>query len=403
MIQNGHFSRRHVLTAFLICGAILFAWSQKPPGRTSPGAFQGVYLTSWSAGSPARIRRVIELAQAGRINTVVIDIKDATGYVAYATTAPDAARYGARRVTIRDVDSLLGRLHREGLYVIARIVVFQDPRLALARPELAVHQHLEAPPAESDGAGAALRPAAVLWLDRKHLAWIDPASREAWSYNAALAKEALSRGFDEINFDYVRFPSDGDLKQMEFPVWDGATPKREVIRRFFAYVRREMPDAVLSADLFGLSTVNHDDLGIGQVIEDAYPFFDYVCPMVYPSHFAAGFLGFPNPAEQPYRVVNYSLGSAGKRLRNARPVRGRLRPWLQDFNIGARYDKDRVEAQIKAVQDALGDAYAGYLLWSPSNNYTEEALAVIPRSSSPIPGPAAAPDYAAPSSRSRSR
>jgi hypothetical protein len=403
LIQNGHFSRWHVFTAFLICGIVPFAWSQKPPGRTSPRTFQGVYLTSWSAGSPARIRRVIELAQAGRINTVVIDIKDATGYVAYATTAPDAARYGARRMTIRDIDSLLGRLHREGLYVIARIVVFQDPRLALARPELAVHRHLEAPPAESDGAGAALRPTAVLWLDRKHLAWIDPASREAWSYNAALAKEALSRGFDEINFDYVRFPSDGDLKQMEFPVWDGATPKHEVIRQFFAYVRREMPDAVLSADLFGLSTVNHDDLGIGQVIEDAYPFFDYVCPMVYPSHFAAGFLGFPNPAEQPYRVVNYSLGSAGKRLRNDRPVRGRLRPWLQDFNIGARYGKDRVEAQIKAVQDALGDAYAGYLLWSPSNNYTEEALAVIPKSPSPIPAPAAAPDYDAPSNRSRSR
>jgi len=391
------------VAVFLICGTISFAWGQKPAGRSSPPAFQGVYLTSWSAGSPARIHRVIELARAGRINTVVIDIKDATGYVAYATTAPDVARYGARRATIRDIDSLLARLHQEGLYVIARIVVFQDPRLALARPELAVHQHLEALPAERDGAGTALRPAAVLWLDRKHLAWIDPASREAWSYNAALAKEALSRGFDEINFDYVRFPSDGNLKEMEFPAWDGATPKHEVIRRFFAYLRHEMPDAVLSADLFGLSTVNHDDLGIGQVIEDAYPYFDYVCPMVYPSHFAAGFLGFPNPAEQPYRVVNYSLESAEKRLRNARAARGRLRPWLQDFNIGARYDKDKVEAQIRAVRDALGDAYAGYLLWSPSNNYTEDALAEIPGSSGPTPAPAAALDSAAPSNRSRSR
>jgi hypothetical protein len=307
-------------------------------------------------------------------------------------------------VTIRKLDSLLDQLHREGLYVIARMVIFQDPRLALARPDLAVHQRAdpastEMPPAEP-----------ALWRDRKGQSWVDPASREAWDYNLAIAKEALARGFDEINVDYVRFPSDGSLQSMEFPVWDGATPRRDVVRQFFAWLRQQMPDAVLSADLFGLATINHDDLGIGQVIEDAYPCFDYVCPMVYPSHYANGFLGFPKPSEHPYKVVNYSLESAHRRLQGTKGSRAKLRPWLQDFNLGAIYTREMVEAQIKAAQDATGQDYAGYTLWAPSNNYTREALAPLDAQRSgatALPastrGPVSAPGSASPSSLSPRR
>ena len=357
-----------------------------PPPRprrlqNPPSVIKGVYLTSWSAGLRRRIDYVVDLRRATALNAVVLDVKDYSGYIAYRVAVPEAKQYGALRVAVRDIDGTIERLHREGIYVIARLTVFQDPLLAAARPELAVHRVSKLPA----GAKPALTRAS-LWLDRKGLAWIDPASRPAWDYVAAIASDALSHGFDELNFDYVRFPSDGDLKDMYFPVWDGQTPKRQVIRSFFAYLRKKLDGVPISADLFGLATVNDGDLGIGQILEDGYADFDAVCPMVYPSHFARKFLGFANPAEHPYEVVNYSMQQAADRLEEFnKPPAGaaalqrpagkvKLRPWLQDFSLGARYTAGMVQAQVKAVEDALGGRYAGYLLWSSKNVYTQEAI-----------------------------
>jgi hypothetical protein len=191
----------------------------------------------------------------------------------------------------------------------------------------------------------------------------------------AVGRDALSHGFDELNFDYIRFPSDGDLKDMHFPIWDDGVLRSELIRRFFAALRKKLDGVPISADVFGLATVNSGDLGIGQVIEDAYANFDYVCPMVYPSHYAAGFRGFPKPSGHPYEVVKYSMERAVTRLRAVRPnATGKLRPWLQDFDLGAVYDAARVRAQIRATEEALGEDYAGFLMWSPSNVYTAEGL-----------------------------
>ncbi len=342
-----------------------------PASRKPPEPLQAIYLTQWSAAASKRVETLIGLARSGRVNAVVLDIKDASGFVAFDTAVPDVKRYGARHVTIRNIDSLVQRLHGEGLYVIARIVVFEDPRLAEARPDLAVHRQSKL---DSQGQGLSL---STLWMDRRGLAWIDPASREAWDYNIAIAKDAVRRGFDEINFDYIRFPSDGNLQDMHFPCWDGTRPRNEVIGEFFAYLRRNLLQVKISADLFGLATVKNDDLGIGQIIEDAYRHFDYVCPMVYPSHFAVGFLGERNPAKTPFRVVHYSMKSAHQRLQ-ALPGkiqdRVKLRPWLQDFDLGADYDADMVRAQIEAVCQALGEQYIGFMLWNPLNRYTAEAL-----------------------------
>jgi hypothetical protein len=315
-----------------------------------------VYFTSWSAGLSRRIDYLVDLRRKTGLNTVVIDIKDYSGRLAYRVAVPEATRYGAIRVTVRDIDALIARLHREGIYAIARFTVFQDPVLAAARPHLAVRR----------------RSTPGLWLDRKGLAWIDPASREAWDYNLAIADDAASHGFDELNFDYVRFPSDGDLADMDFPSWDGRTPKHVVIREFFGRLRRKLAGGRISADLFGLATMSEEELEVGQLIEDSYDGFDYVCPMVYPSHFAPKFLGFANPAEHPYEVVNRSMQHAAARLKPT--SKAKLRPWLQDFNLGARYDAAMVQAQVRAVRDALGERYAGYLLWSSSNLYTREAL-----------------------------
>jgi len=309
------------------------------------------------------------MARAGLINGVVIDIKDVTGRVAFDTVVPEATWYGSKQVILQDVEGLVDRLQAEGLYVIARMTVFSDPRLAATRPEVAVHSASELTQA------GGLPSAQTLWRDRRGLAWIDPASLAAWQYNVAIARDAWQRGFDEINFDYIRFPSDGPLSDMWFPLWQGIGPRHETTRQFFAYVREEMGEAVISADLFGLSTVNRDGLGIGQVIEDALEYFDYVCPMIYPSHYARGFRGLENPAEHPYEVVSYSMVAAGRRLAAmGERARARLRPWLQDFDLGADYTPEMVYAQIHATREALGPEYSGFLLWNPRNTYQEQAL-----------------------------
>ena len=357
-----------------------------------------VYFTENSAGLRRRVDYLVNLRKTTEINAVVLDVKDYSGNIPYPTALPAARQYGAVRPFIRDIDGLVDRLHAEGIYVIARITCFQDPVLAQARPELAVHRLSKLPKDRK----ATLRRDS-LWLDRKGLSWLDPASRAAWDYLVAVGRDALAHGVDELNFDYIRFPSDGDLNDMYFPDWDGKTPKSEVIRGFFAHLRKQFAGVPISADVFGLATVSTDDLGIGQVIEDAYASFDYVCPMVYPSHYARQFLGFRSPAAHPYQVVSYSVKDALSRLNNfrRRPQReesggnggsaspqpqaappretaprkaAKLRPWIQDFNLGARYNTAMVRAEIRAIQDALGEDFAGYMVWSPSNVYKREAL-----------------------------
>ena len=304
---------------------------------------------------------------------------------------------------IPKINALIKKLHDEGIYVIARITVFQDPVLAKARPDLAIHSKAKC---QVSGVKCQVSPS-TLWLDNKKLAWIDPAAEEAWNYNITIAKDAASRGFDEINFDYIRFASDGDLKDMIFPStqidtdktqintdnnYNSVALRRKVIKSFFKYLREQLPNIKISADLFGLVTVNKDDMGIGQIIEDAYEYFDYVSPMVYPSHYAKGFIGYQNPAKYPYEVIKYSMDSALSRLttHNLRLTTAtsttistttsslvKLRPWLQDFNLGAKYDAKMVKEQIQAVYDAASstpELANGWMLWNPANNYTRDAL-----------------------------
>ena len=336
-----------------------------------PEIFKGIYLSFWSASLPSRVDNAIQLAQDALINTVVIDVKDAMGRVGFDSSVPQVVEYRSRERIISDLSALVRKLHAGGLHVVARMVMFNDPMLARARPDLAVHSKVLL-----DERGPQLS-AETFWQDERGLLWVDPGSREAWDYNIAIAKDVLSRGVDEVNFDYIRFPSGGSLDDMHLPVTAEDEPKRDVIVRFFEHLREQLPDARLSADLFGLVTVSRDDLGIGQVIEDALPYFDALCPMVYPSHYAEGFYGFENPAEHPYEVVNYSMRLASERLRAhaaTAPQRAELIPWLQDFSIGAEYDADMVRAQIRAVSDAMGEDYRGFLLWSPKNQYSTTAL-----------------------------
>ena len=334
----------------------------------APEEVQGIYLTMWSANSETRVDRVLQLARETGINAVVIDVKDFSGSLAYDTSVSEASAIGAEKAVIKDIEGLIERFHDSGIYTIARITVFQDPILAKARPGLAIYR----------------KSGEQIWKDNKGLAWVDPAAKEVWEYNVAIAKDALSRGFDEINFDYIRFPSDGNLYDTKYPVWDVVTPLQEIIASFFAYLDAELPDATISADLFGLATVNQrDDMGIGQVLEDAFPYFDFISPMVYPSHFAKGYLGFENPSDHPYEVIRFSMAGAKTRLEKFRETNektAKLRPWLQYFDLAGSnitYSAPIVREQIQAVKDALGEDYVGFLLWDASNSYPLEELKII--------------------------
>ncbi|KKU14718.1 MAG: hypothetical protein UX23_C0010G0002 [Parcubacteria group bacterium GW2011_GWB1_45_9] len=331
--------------------------NQKPLPNP-PEVIKAIYVTSWIAGTPSRMNELIKLIKETELNAVVIDIKDYSGYVAYDIQNEDVIKYRAKEIRIPRVNALIKQLHDEGIYVIARTTVFQDPLLVKARPDLALKNKV------SGG----------VWYDNKGLGWVDPAAKEAWDYNIAIAKDAAERGFDEINFDYIRFASDGKLSEIGYPFFQETTTlKQSVLRDFFEYLRKELNGIVISADLFGLVTVNYDDLGIGQSLEDAYKYFDAVAPMVYASHYARTFLGFENPAAHPYEVVNYSMASANQRLKNLESA-SKLRPWLQHFDLGAIYDAAKIKAQIQATYDA--GVTDGWMLWDPSNRYlyVREAL-----------------------------
>ena len=315
---------------------------------------KGIYITFRTAGNK-RVDEIIELIKRTELNTVVIDVKDYTGRIPFDTDSDVINEIGSEKIYIKDIKELINKFHKEGIYTIARIVVFEDNYLPEKMPYLALKK--------SNGS---------LWKDYRGLTWLDPAAQDVWDYTIEIAKQAAKAGFDEINLDYIRFPSDGDISSIHYPFWDYETPKKEVIRQFFEYIsKRIKPMGVfLSADLFGLTLVSETDLNIGQWLEYAGLYFDYICPMVYPSHYPEGHDGFNNPAEHPYEIIHDDLVIGIERLASI-SAPAKLRPWLQDFDLGARYDAEKIILQKQAVYDA--EAF-GWLLWNPKNIYTEDGL-----------------------------
>lgn len=351
---------------------------------------RGLYMTSVIASdrgqAATRIREnVLSLLDETELNGLVIDVKETEGGL----------------IITEALRELIRELHEKDVWVIARQAVFKD-----SSPE-------------KTNAGWYLRCChGRIWRDNRGGSWLDPASREVWAYQLAAAKAASDAGFDEIQFDYIRFPSDGDVTRIAYPVYDGKQPKYAVLREFFRYLHDGLkayrPELVLSADLFGYVALESEDLGIGQRLVDVGENFDYVSLMVYPSHYYGGFEAAADPdrnlpavaypyrhadparvaASHPYEVVYRSLLIADDILAGratssapsatstapALPTSGRrakLRPWLQDFDLavdsarGIRYDAAKVRAQIDAAEAA---GASGWLVWSPDNIYTKEAL-----------------------------
>jgi hypothetical protein len=347
-----------------------------------PRTVKAIYLTSWSAGIPSRLNEAINLIDSTELNGIVIDVKDFSGKVAFETTSPLIKAIGSEERRMADFPGLVSQLHQHGIYVIVRIAVFQDQHLLKARPELAIKD-------KRNGA---------VWRDRKGLGWVDPSAREVWDYNLEVAKEAIKAGVDEVNFDYIRFPSDGSLENLDYPFWkENEDSRRKIIKNFSAYLQQNLKNsqAKTSADIFGLATVNKDDLGIGQVLEDFLPYFDFISPMVYPSHYASGFLQYKNPAAHPYEVIEYSLKTAMNRraqfaARYSTSTRETIspelrehlkppekialfRPWLQAFDLGADYTPEMIRKEIQAVYDV--GIEEGWILWDPGNHYPQEIFA----------------------------
>ena len=338
-----------------------------PSYISTPEPVKGIYITSWTASSKNLRNVLVKLIDDTELNTIVIDIKDYSGKIIFPINSPALKSFGSEEVRVKDLQSFLETLHEKGIYVIGRIAVFQDAYFVKYRPDLAVKT----------------KTGETVWKDRKGISWIDPGSREYWDYIVLLTKEARKIGFDEINFDYIRFPSDGDMKNIFYP-FSSTTPRHLVMKSFFKYLNKELKNQTtttpnsevkISADLFGMVTTAQDDMGIGQILEDAFPYFDYVMPMVYPSHYPPAFEGFKDPEAHPYETVYSALGDAIKRANLSSTTPNKIRPWLQDFGLKMSYGPTEVRAQIKATNDV---GLTSWILWSPSNRYTKPALNPTP-------------------------
>ncbi len=362
----------------------------------TPEPLKAVYMSQCVVGTPDFRAKLVKLIEETELNAVVIDIKDYSGKISFPTNNPALRDSVSEQCGAADMRAFLAMLYEKGIYRIGRITVFQDPYYTKRYPELAITK-----------ASAT----STTWKDNKGLSFVDVSAKPFWEYIVALSKESYALGFDELNYDYIRFPSDGPMNDIYYP-WTKNMEKQEALEHFFVYLKNEMKPigAVLSADVFGMTTINTDDLNIGQVLERALPYFDYIAPMVYPSHYPPNFNGWKNPNTEPHDLITYVMEAAVVRAESTStpirtlnasaikktvivpPLNGigtttkevatglytkemfsrlKLRPWLQDFDYGGEYDASAVRAQIQGTYDA---GLTSWMLWSPSNIYTREAL-----------------------------
>jgi len=316
-----------------------------PPPKT-PIHVRGLYLTGYTAGSKARVDDLLAFAKRSGLNAMVIDAKDDDGRISFRTDIPLAAEIGANSDKIRDPAALLQELADNGIYTIARIVVFCDPRLAENRPDLAILKGK--------------------WHDARGLAWTNPLNQEVWKYNVDIAKAAARAGFKEIQFDYVRFPE----RKLASSVL-GLTREQRVgaITGFLKYAYTELQpfNVFVSADVFGLTTTVEDDMMIGQDYAEIARTVDYISPMVYPSHYSPGNYGLKDPDAAPYDTVLASIQKG--EAKTPELSADHIRPWIQDFSLRHRYGKAEVEAQLRALAK---EGVRQFMLWDPKNQYTRD-------------------------------
>jgi hypothetical protein len=322
----------------------------KPQPRPLPDEIRGVHVTMALASLDGKLEEYYGLANEG-LNTLQLDVKDENGEVAFTRPrVPLAANIGAAR-TFYAPRMVAKDVREHGLYLIGRVVVFEDPILARERPSMAIRT-----------------PGGGVWTNSGGLGWSNQYDRRVWKYNVDVAEAAVKAGFDEIMFDYVRFPTDGDVSSAVYP---GRVRERKTatIARFLEYARSrlEPQGARVSAAVFGLTATR--EMGIGQRPRRLAQYLDAMYPMVYPSHYGSGEYDLDDPNALPGITVARALRDFRRALRGQETL---LVPWLQDFSLGRKYTLEDVQAQIQAARDAKA---RGYLLWNPAGVYTPGGLA----------------------------
>lgn len=335
------------------------------PGRI-PQKVRGIYISGPMAGSTELFEGILNSLDETPINTVVIDFKDDEGRITCNIDTPVVNEIEACRPYIKDIKALITSLKERGLYVIARVPAFRDPYLAEKKPEWSLHL--------ADGS---------LYRDRQGMAWVDPYHQEVWDYLIEVGTAAKDVGFDEIQFDYLRFSTEGSMKQVVFDedVTQGRS-RTDVITEFVTYAYENLASQGLfvSADVFGAIIDSEVDANaVGQVYTEMAEHLDYICPMIYPSHYGIGNFGIDYPDTKPYDTVLAALESSRKVLEEAAGEDAHVdhqaivRPWLQDFTASylgegmyIPYGYEEVQQQIQAVEDA---GYDEWMLWSAANRY----------------------------------
>ncbi len=306
-----------------------------------PFIVKGIRIHGPTAGTEGWFEDLLDMIDGTVINTLVFDTKDEKGRVSYETEVEGAQGTGAM-VYDYDVEALLALAKERGYYTITRIVTFQDPFWATANPEHA---------ARNTATGG-------VWTTVTGMAWADPTDREAWEYPLELALEACRLGFDEIQFDYVRFPSDGDVSVLGYDIPVDEQTRAETVAAFLNEARNRLhPEGcVVSADVFAIILAAPNDQGIGQTVETVSAATDAMSPMIYPSHYSPGWMGFDNPNDHPAEVVGDAIESGLPRMQGAF-----LRPWLQAFF----YDSEQIAAEIAQAEEKG----LGWMLWNQTSEF----------------------------------
>lgn len=327
------------------------------------GPVKGIYVTGPFAGH-ANMENLIQLADDSELNAMVIDIKNDEGIVTYKMEEPMVQELGADVNYITDLPGLIQRLKEKNVYLIARIVAFKDPLLASKRPDLCIQR--------GDGG---------VFVDKNGLAWVNPYRREVWDYLMTVAKQAASVGFDEIQFDYIRFPTEITDEEADYGEEALKKSKTDVITEFtaFAYETLSPLGVKVSADVFGTVIDNEEDaLIVGQDYQAMAEHLDYICPMIYPSHYNDGVYGLAHPDLQPYETIRAALQASADSLAGIpeETKKAEVRPWLQDFtatwlDVYQDYGPEQLRQQIQAVYDS---GCTEWLLWNAKCSYTADGL-----------------------------
>lgn len=317
--------------------------------KLSPIKVRALYLTFWGASNhSSRLKKLLKVIEETKANAVVVDVKNEYGSTLYWTSVDEANSYGAyKHRTNRNIKKFMDLMKSKNIYTIARIVTFKDELQASHNPDYAI----------KDEKGN-------IWRNYDKMAWVDPFDERSHDYTLNIAEDAAKVGFDEINFDYIRFPA---RKGLQFSKQNNQANRVKAIAKFLESAKERLKKygVFTSVDTYGNVCWSKNDNNIGQTIASLKDHVDYLSPMLYPSGFSTGSFNFVYPSEHPYEVIYRSI----KHIENQIDTK-RIRPWLQYFKDYAHkkryYKKFEVNEQIRATKE-LGTN--GWMMWSPSSRY----------------------------------